>query len=186
MFQKIDRNLWIMIAGLLFGAALGATSWVEPSQTPLATESQSSEVKENPVGSNAGDFSLQSLAGETVRLQDQLGKPVILNFWATWCAPCELEMPLFQEFFEKYAPELVILAVNYGEPVGDIQSFVERLGMTFPILLDPDGEVSSLYRVSALPVTYFIDREGAVQGMYLGTLSRGKFEELLAKIGVGE
>ena len=175
-----------MMAGLLFGAALGVTPLVELHQAPLVIRPQSLEVAESPVGRAANDFSLQSLSGETIRLQDKFGKPVIINFWATWCAPCELEMPLFQEYYEKYAPDLEVLAVNFSEPVKDIQPFVDRLGMTFPVLLDPDGEVGKLYRVRALPVTYFIDRQGAVQGMYLGTLSRGRFEELLTKIGVGE
>ncbi len=175
-----------MMAGLLFGAALGATQWFKPRQAPLDIPPQSMNLKEDTVESIASDFSLTSLTGETIRLQDLLGKPVVMNFWATWCAPCELEMPLFQEYYAKYAPELEILAINFGEPVTDVQAFVNRLALTFPVLLDPDGKVSDLYRVRALPVTFFIDREGVVQSMYLGTISRTKFEALLVKIGVGE
>lgn len=186
VLQRIDRNLLILVAGLLLGAALGVTPLLKSREAPLLTQPQSLEGIEDPVGFAAGDFSLESLTGETVWLGDQLGKPVIINFWATWCAPCELEMPLFQEYYEKYAPDLQILAVNFSEPVEDIQPFVDRLGMTFPVLLDPDGKVSKLYRVRALPVTYFIDRQGSVQAMYLGSLSRAKFEEFIAKIGVGE
>jgi thiol-disulfide isomerase/thioredoxin len=186
VLQKIDRNLLIMLAGLLLGVALGVSPLLKHREAPLVAQPQSIELAADPVGFAAGDFSLLALTGESVRLGDYLGKPVIINFWATWCAPCELEMPLFQEYYDKYAPDLQVLAVNFNEPVEDIQPFVDRLGMTFPVLLDPDGKVGKLYRVHALPVTYFIDRQGSVQGMYLGTLSKAKFEEFLTKIGVGE
>jgi cytochrome c biogenesis protein CcmG, thiol:disulfide interchange protein DsbE len=136
------------------------------------------------VGAPAPDFELERLSGEVIRLEDLHGQPVVINFWATWCIPCEIEMPLLQERYEKY-PNLQVLAVNFAEPVPDVQAFVEEHNLTFDILLDPRAIVQSAYRVRGYPTTYFIDDEGVIQAVHIGILLANQLDDYLRDIGVG-
>ena len=138
------------------------------------------------VGSSAPDFELESLSGERVRLSDLRGHPVLINFWATWCAPCELEMPTIESRYEQYSPDLVVLAVNFDEPVGDVWAFVDRLGLTFDVLLDPGAEVQDLYRIYGYPTTFFVDAQGVIRAQHVGVLTEKQLDGYLAQIGVGE
>ena len=118
-------------------------------------------------GGKAGEavppFSLQSLDGELVSLEDYRGEVVMINFWATYCAPCIEELPSMQALLESFSDRpFTILAVNMGEDPKAISSFMDRIGadFDFPLLLDPTMEVASDYRVSALPATLLVDTEG--------------------------
>lgn len=116
-------------------------------------------------------FSLKTLQGGQARLTDYRGQVVLLNFWATWCGPCREEMPSMEKLWQRYREQgLVILAVstdNGGE--SRIKNFVRRLGLTFPILLDPDSQASDLYQVSGVPVSFLIDRQGRITARILGS-----------------
>ncbi len=115
-------------------------------------------------------FSLASLDGSNTRLSDFRGKVVLLTFWATWCKPCRKEMPDMQALWKKFKNDgFVILAVaaNTGERK-QIELFTNRLGLTFPILLDPEGEVRNRYEVIGLPMSYFIGRDGKISGRIIG------------------
>jgi thiol-disulfide isomerase/thioredoxin len=126
------------------------------------------------------DFTLQSLAGDSVSYSDFAGKPVIINLWATWCPPCKKEMPYFQTAYEKYENQgLVILGINYTyqQVLSEVTTFVNEAGLTFPILLDTTGEVSSdIFNLQGLPETFFIDPEGIVQHVQIGDLSADELE----------
>jgi thiol-disulfide isomerase/thioredoxin len=135
-------------------------------------------------GSAAPDFDLENLSGERLSLQDLSGKPVVINFWATWCIPCEAEMPLLQESYERN-PGLEVLAINFAEPSTTVQAFVDKHGLTFDVLLDPRAIVQSLYRVRGYPTTYFVDGEGVIQGVHIGVLSQRQLNGYLEQIGVG-
>ena len=107
--------------------------------------------------------------GKTVRLEDYQGRFVLLNFWATWCLPCLKEMPEFEKVFQEMGEEkLVVLAVGMGEDTGKISKFAEKYGFTFPLLADPDMEITRLYGVKNIPVTYLINPEGVILGRALG------------------
>lgn len=126
-------------------------------------------------GQLAPDFTLTNLAGEEVTLSDLRGKNVILNFWATWCPPCEAEMPHFQKYYDEYAQEdnVEIIGVNVTyakEKVERVQQFVESYGLTFPILLEPIETVSRQYEVITIPSTFMIDAEGKIQRKIQGPL----------------
>ncbi|WP_188455607.1 redoxin domain-containing protein [Virgibacillus oceani] len=117
-------------------------------------------------GNLAPDFELETLAGDTVKLSDLQGKKVILNFWATWCPPCKVEMPEMQRFYEEYKDEVEILAVNLtGSEKNEknVSSFIEQYDYTYPILLDKDSEVSDAYEIAPIPTTYFIGTNGKIQ-----------------------
>ena len=128
------------------------------------------QVKENfdqrksAVGYLAPDFSLRNLKGNYESLDSFRGQVVVLNFWATWCAPCRVEMPSFEKLYRRYRSEgVAVLAVTLDKNAGPkIKSFVDEYELSFPILLDEKGEVERLYPSMTIPFTYVIDREGRV------------------------
>ena len=138
---------------------------------------QAMEQEEKPdnlpglsIGVKAPDFELKTLAGESVKLSDYKGKKIMLNFWATWCPPCKEEMPDMETFYQQTKDEVVILAVNI-DPQYNVNQFVTKLGITFPILLDEKDEVNSMYQVLTIPTTYFIDEEGIIRHKYLTAMT---------------
>lgn len=119
----------------------------------------------------APDFTLSTLEDETAQLSDLKGHIVIVNIWASWCKPCQYEMPAMQKIYDKYSQEgLILLAVNntYQDNLSDVISFVDENNLTFPILLDTNGEVSNLYQVQALPSTFFINQDGIIEDIIIG------------------
>jgi peroxiredoxin len=136
------------------------------------------------IGALAPDFELQALSGERVRLTDWRGHPVLINFWATWCPPCIAEMPIIQARYALWAPDLVVLAINAGEPVADIRPFVAEQPLTFTILADPDLKVNDRYRVRGLPASFFVDSEGVIRAVHLGSLSETALDRSLEAIGL--
>lgn len=121
------------------------------------------EVPEgNQVGLRAPDFEIQTLDGQTVRLSDFRGKPVLLNFWATWCPPCRDEMPLFQQYYTAHNGEVVIFAIDVNEDAATVRNFTDSLGITFPVGLDTTGKVGNLYGIMAYPTTVMINADGII------------------------
>ena len=115
------------------------------------------------------DLTLMGLSGESVSLEEFRGQPVIVNFWASWCGPCRAEMPALEQVAMRYADEgVVVLLVNQGEGERTISGFLAEVGLTLPVLLDSDLNATRLYRVQALPTTFFIDREGRIQDLTIG------------------
>jgi peroxiredoxin len=121
-------------------------------------------------GVKAPDFELKMLDGKNIKLSELQGKKVILNFWATWCPPCKAEMPEMQKYFEENPKDVVILAVNI-DPQLDVQAFVDEMGITFPIPLDEEDTVNSIYQVISIPTTYFIDTKGIIQYKHIGAMT---------------
>ena len=116
------------------------------------------------VGDLAPDFTLQDLDEEHITLSDLRGKIVMVNFWATWCGPCLSEMPYIEAVRNNWSEDdLVILAVNWKDDFGDVQSFITSEGYTFTVLLDADGDVDTLYEVSSFPQTFFIGTDGIIK-----------------------
>lgn len=122
-------------------------------------------------GKLAPDFLLETLDGKVLRLSDLRGKPVIINFWATWCPPCRREIPDLIAVHNRYRDlGLVLLGVNLAESDGVVRPFTEEFGMDFPVLMDRSGGVAREYRVLGLPTTYFVDGNGVVRSLFLGRL----------------
>lgn len=119
---------------------------------------------EELIAKPATDFALRSLSGDNLRLSEQLGEVVILNFWATWCGPCRQEMPLLDEIHSKYRRAgLVLLSINIDEHAEAAAEMAKTLGVSYPVLLDARNEVAKAYEIGTLPVTFLIDREGKVR-----------------------
>jgi thiol-disulfide isomerase/thioredoxin len=112
----------------------------------------------------APDFTLPSSTGENVRLAEQRGQVVMLNFWASWCGPCRKEMPLLDEMSKRYSAACFVLyGVNVEEDNTDAKKLIKELGVSFPILYDTESKASSLYNVDAMPTTVVIDKKGEIR-----------------------
>ncbi len=119
----------------------------------------------------AHDFSLSTLDGKQASLNDYRGKVVLLNFWATWCAPCRKEMPSIQTLWDRYKDQdLVVLAVSEDDGEREqITKFIRKINVNFPILLDHDLKIGDSYMLPGLPTTYLIGRDGTVAATIVGT-----------------
>ncbi len=140
-------------------------------------------------GKKAVVFTLTTLDGKRVSLNDLKGKPVLLNFWATWCAPCKVEMPWFQEFQNKYAAQgLTVVGVNEDDDLkqqeirDQVKATAQKLGVTYPILLS-DHKVGDAYGgLDQLPATFFIDKSGVIRAEAIGLASKDEAEANVQKI----
>ena len=121
----------------------------------------------------APDFTLHAMGGgANLRLKEQRGRVVMVNFWATWCGPCRQEMPQLNRLYEKYKSSgFVLLGVNVDDDASKAADVAAKLGVTFPVLLDTDKAVSKLYDLSTMPSTVIIDRDGKVRFVHRGYLA---------------
>lgn len=139
------------------------------------------------VGDAAPDFQLNQINQnnelETIRLSDYKGKGVMLNFWGTWCKPCEDEMPYMQELYPEYKEKGVeIIAVSLDKTELVIHQFIDRYGLTFPVPHDVKGEIKELYKVGPIPSTFFINPDGEIQHYVRGALTLELLEGYLNEI----
>jgi thiol-disulfide isomerase/thioredoxin len=135
------------------------------------------------MGNLAPDFDLQTLDGKSLRLSDLRGKAVLLNFWATYCGPCKIEMPWFVELQKEYGPQgFQILGVAMDDAgTEDIAKFAKELGVNYPILIGKDSVADSYGGVSVLPTTFFVDRDGKLIAREFGLRSRSDFVDDIKK-----
>ncbi|WP_019376912.1 peroxiredoxin family protein [Virgibacillus halodenitrificans] len=148
------------------------TAMVNTSQTEKALEG-------TEIGDTAPDFELVSTNEEKVKLSDYRGKKVMLNFWATWCPPCREEIPAMQNFYDE--KEIVILAVNLTQTEAkkqDVENFMEKHRVTFPVLLDEASDVSNKYRIQPIPTTYMIDSQGKIRFKAYGAMT---YEQMVSE-----
>jgi thiol-disulfide isomerase/thioredoxin len=141
------------------------------------------------VGSLAPDFELQTLDGKNLKLSDLRGKAVLLNFWATYCGPCKIEMPWFVELQKEYGPQgFQIVGVTMDDAsTEDIAKFAKDMGVNYPILLGKESVGQSYGGVGVLPTTFFVDREGKLIAREFGLVSRSVFvEHIKSALGSGQ
>ncbi len=158
----------------------GAISW---NRSFFPIQSKGAFAK---VGEAAPDFELRTLDGNKAKLSDYKGKIVILNFWATWCPPCQAEMPHMQSFYEQnHNKGIEIVAVNLTSSdrgLDKVKEFVNKHHLTFPILLDEEGTVENMYDTIAIPTTYIIDQEGFITEKITGPVNEERLENLVKDI----
>lgn len=136
-------------------------------------------------GINTGDvapnFRMQFSEDQGLYLSDLVGRPILINFWATWCGPCRLEMPEIVHHADSSA-DLVVIAINVQEEPEPVESFARDFSMNMPVVRDTDAKIRDLYEVRGMPTSVFINREGKVSTYREGVLSPAMLEEMLASI----
>ena len=144
-----------------------------PGETGAPQDSAAPEETEPPKV-EAPDFTALDADGEEVRLSDYVGKPIVLNFWASWCAPCKSEMPEFNAAWEELDGEVQFLMINMTggrETLDSAQKFIAEQGYTFPVFYDTDSDAAVTYGAYSLPTTYFIDAEGNAVAQATGAIN---------------
>jgi peroxiredoxin len=146
---ELQSRRALLVAGLLAAAGAPARAAISRGDAP--------------------DFTLRSADGRNLRLGEQRGQVVLVNFWATWCGPCRVEMPHLNRLYEKYRPAgFTLLGVNVDDDAGKATGLAGKLGLKFPVLLDTDKKVSRQFDVSTMPSTWLIDRDGRVRFEHRG------------------
>ncbi len=150
----------------------------------LITSCSAGAEQDTNIGNLAPDFQLPDLDGQSISLSNLRGKPVLINFWATWCPPCRAEMPYLQEIFEEWSGKsLVVLAINVGESHSKVEEFMQSNNLSLPVLLDIKQAVAIKYNIQFFPTTFFIDKDGIIQVKTIGAFpSKAAIEEKLSKI----
>ena len=155
-----SSRLKVFLIGLAIFSAVFGVVWL-----------QSAKYEPLTVGKVAPNFSLPDLADKSVQLTDYRGKVIFLNFWATWCKPCQEEMPSMEQLYRAYEKDgLVILAVSIDRVTTkkDIPPFVKSMNLTFPVLVDSWGQTDKRYKLMGVPETYIIDRDGVLREKVIG------------------
>lgn len=131
-------------------------------------------------------FDLVDLEGEKTAIDAFFGKPMVINFFATWCGPCEAEMPMFEEYANQLQGEVTFIGINSGESDNDVSAFVKRMGVTFGVYLDSDNQIVRQFLVRALPTTLFIDQNGVLAAKHIGLLTPELMDGYLEKMGIDQ
>lgn len=174
------RFEWAIIITIV---ALLGVAWIIDSRDAV-TEPQNFLLTEAPiVGHLAPEFTAVTPTGEAFNLSDFVdregdsGQPVVLNFWASWCGPCRIEMPYFERVSLDFAGRAAIIGVNQAESAATVAEFGQGAHVTYPLLVDEDWEVNNLYGVSNLPTTIFIDANGVVREVFVGAINQAVLED---------
>lgn len=185
---------------LIVATIVGGLFWIEQQRGGGTTDDGAYGIVDlppevNPTGRSvstelgraAPDFLLQTVDGGELRLSDLRGKPVLVNFWASWCGPCREEMPEIVRVADEQADNgLTVVAVNLQENDGQVREFADEFGMEFPIVIDRTGEVASAWRIGGpiqgIPSSYFVDETGVVRARVFGPMDRDALAENLATI----
>lgn len=170
-------------------ATRGNQSWGEclSNNGRIARNGDSAAAPAGPaLNAPAPEFELLTLDGQPLRLSASTGKIRVLNFWATWCGPCQEEMPLLQETQERYGEQVTVLAVNNDETEQKVRTFVEESDLRLVVLLDPGAKITELYRVRGFPTTIFIDEKGVIRYQHLGALNGDTLQGYLDELRVSQ
>ncbi len=169
--------------GKLAKLALAALLLSFAASLTACTGSESAPPEGVSEGKRARDFTLANLAGMDVSLSDFQGQVVLVNFWATWCEPCRDEIPGFEQVYRTYKDDgFVVLGVNLQESRDQVEPFVDSMDVTYPILLDQGGDVTSEYRTLGLPMSILVTPEGVIHTRHVGFLSDRFLEKYLQEL----
>ncbi|HRL11758.1 MAG TPA: TlpA disulfide reductase family protein [Aggregatilineales bacterium] len=181
--KRSQRRLWLISGALLVVAAAISAAVMVTLTRPDSVRSASGSVGLD-IGMVAPDFQTVTADGQPVSLSALRGDYVLLNFWATWCGPCRVEMPEFQRQYERYAHRgFTILAVNHSETNAAVRDFQESLALTFPLAMDERGQIQRQYGIFSYPSTFLIDPDGRIITRHFGPLTVDQIDQLLTEAG---
>ena len=175
-------------AGALYNSLAGSVQLgglaTTPPETQAPTEIPGEESTEpadthptDPPASIAPDFTMLDMEGNEVTLASFFGKPIVLNFWASWCGPCKMEMPEIQKFYDKYGQEIHFLLVSVDDSLDAAKTFISDSGYTFPVYFDTTSVGAYTYGASSIPLTFFIDAQGNLTAYYMGAMSESILQQ---------
>ena len=194
----MNKNTKLIVTIIAFALVLVVASFgyktLSKNYSPAdaAKAGDSSKAPEQPAAPDepeeekliAPDFIVYDIDGKEVKLSDQLGKPVVVNFWASWCGPCKSELGDFDEAAAEYGDDVVFMMVNLTDgsrdTVDGVKDFVEKEGYSFPLYFDTEYSASKAYGVRSIPSTAFVDAEGNFVAGYTGAMSKSTLEEYIA------
>lgn len=180
--------LLLVLAAVLAGAFFAYRHFSKnysPEQTPSAQISADEQTgtADNPTANAAPDFTVFDKDGSEITLSDFKGKPVIVNFWATWCPYCIMEFPNFQKMFENYGDRVSFMMIDltdgYRETQSGAEAYISDNGYTFPVYFDLRGSASSAYAATSIPLSLFIDKDGNLVETKLGAMDEGTLESYI-------
>lgn len=183
-YIPIKKYVWLYVV-LFFAAIL--TFWDHLNESPLSVDQiragEAATLTKSEAGYIAPDFTIKNLAGKRDSLLNYKGQVVILNVWATWCGPCRIEMPSLETLYRRYRSEgVAVLAISIDKGADTaVKSFVTEYKLSFPVLMDSDGQVEKLYPAFSVPMTYVIDKKGLIVAKVSGAKnweSRETFESI--------
>ncbi len=183
---RVPARFYGVVAAALGLVLVGSAAWalLAGSRTTGATEATDFSAIPATVDVAAPQLSLLDLGGQQHALADYRGSIVVVNLWATWCPPCQAEMPNLEAFYRRHAAAgLVVIAINDGDPAPQVRDFVARYGLTFPVWLDPTYQATDhAFKAGNLPTSFVIDRAGQIRLMWVGAISEANLEEYVAPL----
>ena len=180
----MNKKIWILITAaaivvVLVGGVVGYN---------MLDEFYTTETSEEPTESStlAKDFTVLNAEGQSVKLSQRLGKPIILNFWATWCGPCQMEMPAFDTLAAQYGEDVDFMMINLTDGARDsvesAAAFIESKGYSFPLYFDTTLTAADTYGAYSIPLTVFINKNGEVVQTHVGAMDEATLERYIKNL----
>lgn len=180
MNNKVKFIILLAALVVLIGGAVLAYNILDEKFDPDTNISGDDEIEQ------AKDFTVINGIGKEVTLSENFGKPIVVNFWATWCEPCVSELPYFEDLYEKYKDDVTFMMVNmtdgYQEKLEDVKQFMQNNSYTFPVYYDTNYSAANAYRVSSVPMSLFIEENGEIEDTHLGAMSESVLENYIKEL----
>lgn len=180
MNNKVKFIILLAALVVLIGGAVLAYNILDEKFDPDTNISGDNEIEQ------AKDFTVINGIGKEVTLSENFGKPIVVNFWATWCGPCVSELPYFEDLYEKYKDDVTFMMVNmtdgYQEKLEDVKQFMQNNSYTFPVYYDTNYSAANAYRVSSVPMSLFIEENGEIEDTHLGAMSESVLENYIKEL----
>lgn len=187
----MNKSFKLVLGIIIFAVFLGGASFFYNYVSKNVQIDEPSHSQEEPDGGAQADktlapnFRLQTYDGQEVEFNDYVGKPIVMNFWASWCSPCQMEMPDFEKVYAEYGDDVTFLMINLvggRETTESAKAFIEEKGFTFPVYFDHESEASYIYGIRSIPTTVFIDKDGYIVTAAGGMISEQQLRSAVAAI----
>lgn len=182
----MKNKIWIVLAVALTAVIAAAAILYPKLSDKYSPETTIAEPKSSSDIIQTDDFTVYDSDMNKVKLSDYFGRPIVVNFWASWCGPCKSELPAFNDAYEKYKDDVVFLMVNlpdgYSDSQKSIEKFISENGYKFPVYYDFENNASTVYGVNSIPETLFINADGTLYDTQIGAMSAETLENYIQQI----